>query len=723
VQPVRLQRFDEEFDAKRCMNRVVRAWAPFGKVALAALENDESLYWADQCGAIYLPPPYDECGLRMESRQMKRRLSHRVAGWIFALALLLLLLTPALLFARAGGGEGYSGGGGGHGGGGGGGDGGGLIYLLFQLLRLTLYYPYVGIPIWIIIIVFFIYAKKQGTQAYQSNVIRRGNAIIDSAARSNAIEQLRAHDPLFDEGGFVRRVDAAFRKIQQAWCDQNLNTVRAFISDGVHERFLLQFAEQRDAGWRDHMEGLNIRSIEIAQVESDGVYDVLSMRIVASAINYHEAIGTGKRLPGQSYPSEFAEVWTFIRRRGAHTVTGKAGLIEGNCPNCGAAIEMNQSANCTHCKAELRSGEYDWVLAEITQDQEWDGGRSGEQPGVEQLRQRDPDFNASELEDRASVMFWRKAAADRVGKIDPLRKIASPAFAETYALQLRSSDNGQRTFFGECAVGSVSLLGVGSNGQSEQAAIEIRWSAKRYVANRGQAATSTGENALFHTLFILSRNAGSKTDVGKGISSAHCPTCGAPDAGGSANSCTYCGTVLNDGAHGWVLTDITARSEPHGREVLQTLGHFGAGAGASGNGQRLPTPDRQGVLAWMIQVAGADGQIDPEERQLLMTTATRQNVSQAALEGMIAASARGTLEAPAPADSQEALAWMSSLAQTAMADGKISPQELEVLQMVGEKVGVGDADIKLLINRVKAERYEAAVAALREQKARGNGRG
>ena len=40
-----------------------------------------------------------------------------------------------------------------------------------------------------------------------------------------------------------------------------------------------------------------------------------------------------------------------------------------------------------------------------------------------------------------------------------------------------------------------------------------------------------------------------------------------------------------------------------------------------------------------------------------------------------------------------------------------------------EKVGVGDADIKLLINRVKAQRYEAAVTALREQRARGNGRG
>ena len=32
---------------------------------------------------------------------------------------------------------------------------------------------------------------------------------------------------------------------------------------------------------------------------------------------------------------------------------------------------MNQNANFAHCGAMLRSGQYDWVLAEITQDSEW----------------------------------------------------------------------------------------------------------------------------------------------------------------------------------------------------------------------------------------------------------------------------------------------------------------------------------------------------------------
>ena len=64
----------------------------------------------------------------------------------------------------------------------------------------------------------------------------------------------------------------------------------SFISDGVHERFLLQFAEQKDEGYRDHMDGLTINSTTIEQVESDGVYDVLAVRIAA-------AIGVDLRSP------------------------------------------------------------------------------------------------------------------------------------------------------------------------------------------------------------------------------------------------------------------------------------------------------------------------------------------------------------------------------------------------------------------------------------------
>src|SRR5207244_13467431 len=130
---------------------------------------------------------------------------------------------------------------------------------------------------------------------------------------------------------------------------------------------------------------------------------------------------------------------SFLRRRG---VTSKGpderGLLEGNCPNCGAAVEINQNANCAHCGALLRSGQYDWVLAEIVQESEWTADRRTDLASVAALVARDPDFNLQDLEDRASVMFWRWQAAERTAKVDFIRKIAAPAFCDGYVAALRA---------------------------------------------------------------------------------------------------------------------------------------------------------------------------------------------------------------------------------------------------------------------------------------------
>jgi len=317
-------------------------------------------------------------------------------------------------------------------------------------------------------------------------------------------------------------------------------------------------------------------------------------------------------------------------------------------------------------------------------------------------------------------MFWRKATADRVGKIDPLRKIASPSFGESYAAQLRPPANGPRTFFGDCAVGSVQLLGVGTDDAIERAVVEIRWSAHRYVASPGTPPQPTPEEALFHTLFVLTRKAGVKTEAGKGISSAHCPNCGAPEAGGTSNACDYCGAVLNDGAHGWVLDDITARNESRGMQLLATLGRGPASTPAPSNGQPSLVPDKFGVLAWSVQVAASDGQVDAQERQLLLALASRQNVAAPQVDRMIEAAGRGTLQAPAPANTDEARAWLSSMAQTALADGKVAPQEFQMLCAVGQNAGLSEMDVKVLINQAKSERYATAVNALRTEKASRN---
>jgi hypothetical protein len=249
--------------------------------------------------------------------------------------------------------------------------------------------------------------------------------------------------------------------------------------------------------------------------------------------------------------------------------------MEGRCPNCGAPVAMNESANCTNCRALLRSGEYDWVLAEITQESEWRPGRRASVPGLGRLRQQDPDLNVQSMEDRASVVFWRKAAADRIGKVDPIRKVASPVFCEQYAASLRPPPGARRAWFGRCAVGSVDVLGFlppGNDSPDDRALVEVRWSGTPLVAGAdGSPPRPRGPVSAHHSLLVFTRKTGAKTEAGKGISSAHCPNCGAPESGGTSGACEFCGTALNDGSRGWVLEAMMGMADGRSRMLLAAL--------------------------------------------------------------------------------------------------------------------------------------------------------
>ena len=626
---------------------------------------------------------------------------------------LVLCFVVGQAWARAGGGGGYhSGGGGGggfssHGSGGGGGGGGELIFeLIFFLFRR----PIFGLPVLALIVLFFVYSARQGNSSYQSSVIRRGTRAMKSEEKYAALAALRAHDPNFDESALCERVEQAFLKIQMGWCAQDLKSARAFISDGVHERFLLQFAEQKAQGYRDHMENIEVDDTDIVSVSSEGLFDELSVRLDANAREWRESLADGKPIPGTQAPPDFVEIWTFLRHRSATTDPSKSGLMEGNCPNCGAPIELNQSANCAYCKAALRSGAYDWVLTGITQEIEWQPPTRATLPGVAAMRERDPEFDTVSIEDRVSVMFWRKATADRVGKIDPLRKIASPDFAARYAGTLKARPDGKRAFPGECAVGSVEVIGVLVHGDRDLALAVVKWSANQFVADAEGHARDTRENHWAASLFVLSRVSEMKTDLGKSVSSAHCPNCGAPESGGVSNACESCGTVLNDGLHGWVLDDILPQTAPEASRLVAELRGQSTAPRAD---EDSPISDARGLLAWIIKVATADGNDDPRERQQIAAFAVRWGVPTDQLGAMVDAGLRGDLAVPDPHDAAEARQWVFAMATTAWADGKITRGEADLIRAVGNRAGLAEADVNQLVAKARARLYQNAAAALR----------
>jgi tellurite resistance protein len=366
---------------------------------------------------------------------------------------------------------------------------------------------------------------------------------------------------------------------------------------------------------------------------------------------------------------------------------------------------MNQNAACAHCGALLRSGQYDWVLAEITQGSEWVGGARADPPGLTQLLERDPEFSLQDLEDRASVMFWRRNAAERLGKVDPLRKVASPGFCDAFAAELRSPARA-REFYGECAVGAVDTLAIFLNDDDgwDRALVEVRWAGTPFIAT-SHGSDRTGPPVMGRLVLELSRRSDAMTDADRAISSAHCPGCGAPEPGNTAsNACPFCGAVLNDGTRGWILTAVRTSAQARMKLAERT---------ASAPEQLVRAPAASEALAWMIGVALVDGQLDPRERQMLARAAEARQLTSQQLDAMITAAQQRNLDLDVPADSRVAKTWLAAMIQTALVDGNFTRQEYALIRRTGLRAGVADYDIRLLVRSLRRSAFSAARSALR----------
>lgn len=190
-------------------------------------------------------------------------------------ALFDILILPLELIAQAGGGGNY-GGGGGFGGGSSGGGGGGDGAAIYWLIQFTIRYPHFGIPLCIVIGFVVYQGKKTESDFRVTRTIRRGRKFQETALRDTAVGEIQRRDPEFDQEVFLQRVVNGFVTTQHAWSEQDLRHCRAFVSDGVRERFELYIAMQKAENIRNRMKNVEVSDCQIVSVTSDHHFDTIS---------------------------------------------------------------------------------------------------------------------------------------------------------------------------------------------------------------------------------------------------------------------------------------------------------------------------------------------------------------------------------------------------------------------------------------------------------------
>lgn len=661
---------------------------------------------------------------------------------IYAIVCSLLAWTASDAWARAGGGESY-GGGSGNGGGGGGDDGFG--WLIYILIRLVFEYPAVGVPLLIVVIVFVVYAGNSTHSGYVTRTIRRGEALQAAGQRQRALARLNAADPQFNEQQFLNRASAAFIKIQDAWSRQDLAPVRPFISDGIRERFSFQFDMQKALGYRNQLDQVRVLGATAAAIISDDTFNTIHVEFRAAAHDYRVDLLSGRRVGSEPVPEEFVEYWSFHRRPGAQTLA-HPGALEGHCPHCGAPLEIVDVARCSSCRSIVNSGEHDWVLAEITQAQEWRVPEEEAQvPGLAELKADDPAVCAQHVEDRVSVMFWRIRAAEFFGDPKQVVPIASPRFVAEWSQSLQSfqpkptavrpeptaqrsaweegraregESNGPaaRRFYQDAAVGKVELIEAERAGTDgfDHLRVVVRWSGVLCEGDPLGSHREIAGKAIRTQLFELIRRQGAKSRADATFSSASCPNCGAPIAVSAEAACSFCGTTLNDGRFDWVLDRVGPWS-PH--MAFAPVSRTGIAPPSRPLGPRArPAARSELSLAILARIAAADGQIDENERKLLADVGARRGLSDEQVEAVLNSSAVADVELPVPGDPREANQYLAEMVRASLVDGNISSQEKRLLVLYAQRMNLAPADVQLEIARQRKERFQAAKGLLRDTK-------
>jgi hypothetical protein len=192
--------------------------------------------------------------------------------------------------------------------------------------------------------------------------------IIDPGADSRFAE-LRQRSQGMSFQTVQSRIAYVFNQLQGAWSGRDPKQIRPFVTDNLFQSMVYWIDLYVQQRCRNVTDKTQILKIELVNALSDATFDAITVRLYATGLDYTIA-DDGKVLSGsRSKPRQYSEYWTLIRARGSLKAAGADNL----CPNCNAPMNVGMTGNCEYCHAKVTSGQFDWVLSRIEQDESYSG--------------------------------------------------------------------------------------------------------------------------------------------------------------------------------------------------------------------------------------------------------------------------------------------------------------------------------------------------------------
>ena len=177
-------------------------------------------------------------------------------------------------------------------------------------------------------------------------------------------------DPATTDAALRARLERIYTELNASWTGLDLAPVRPFVSDSLFDYLQYWIDAYRQQGLRNVLDGMHVVDVVLAKIVRDLYYDSLTFRVWGSGRDYTVRQSTGDVLSGDPQADRaYSEYWTLIRSAKARGTP----RLDHNCPGCGVPLALNMAGECEHCGAHVTSGEFDWVLSKIEQDDAYHG--------------------------------------------------------------------------------------------------------------------------------------------------------------------------------------------------------------------------------------------------------------------------------------------------------------------------------------------------------------
>ena len=170
-------------------------------------------------------------------------------------------------------------------------------------------------------------------------------------------------DPDFDEERIKTRISNLYVQMQEKWQAKDISSLRPYMTDTFFSQMDNQLEQFRKMGRTDITDRAAVLSTDLRGWRQSAGMDYITVGLNARIISYVLDDRTGRLISGSMTKEKFMEYEIELcRKSGEITHSEEEGTHSATCPNCGAPLKLNASAQCEYCGSVITQVNTDWAI-------------------------------------------------------------------------------------------------------------------------------------------------------------------------------------------------------------------------------------------------------------------------------------------------------------------------------------------------------------------------